>query len=323
MKLHRRTFLHLAAGAAALLAHLRVSWAESYPTRQVRIIVGFPAGSGPDVVARLMGQWLSERLGQPFVIDNRPGVGGNIGTEVVVRAPPDGYTLLFVVAANAWDAALYANLNYNFMRDIALVAAIDATPFVMEVNPSFPGKTVPEFIAYAKANPGKINMATAGIGSGPHVYGALFSMMAGVDLVPVHYRGNPLPDLLGGQVQVFFGPIPASVGYIRAEKLRALAVTSASRSEALPDIPTIGDFVPGYEATGWVGIGAPKSTPEEIVEKLNAEINAILKDPKVIAQLVNLGAVATPMSPADFEKLLAHQTEKWGNVIKFAGIKVE
>ena len=323
MNLHRRTLLHLAAGAAALPAALRVSWAESYPTRQVRIIVGFPAGSGPDVVARLMGQWLSERLGQPFVIDNRPGVGGNIGTEVVVRAPPDGYTLLFVVAANAWDAALYANLNYNFMRDIALVAAIDATPFVMEVNPSFPAKTVPEFIAYAKANPGKINMATAGIGSGPHVYGALFSMMAGVDLVPVHYRGNPLPDLLGGQVQVFFGPIPASIGYIRAEKLRALAVTGASRSEALPDIPTIGDFVPGYEATGWVGIGAPKSTPAEIVEKLNAEINAILKDPKVIAQLVNLGAVATPMSPADFEKLLAHETEKWGKVIKFAGIKVE
>jgi tripartite-type tricarboxylate transporter receptor subunit TctC len=322
MKLHRRTLLHLAAGAA-LPATLHVSWAESYPTRQVRIIVGFPAGSGPDVVARLMGQWLSERLGQPVVIDNRPGVGGNIGTEVVVRAPPDGYTLLFVVAANAWDAALYANLNYNFMRDIALVAAIDATPFVMEVYPSFPAKTVPEFIAYAKANPGKINMATAGIGSGPHVYGALFNMMAGVDLVPVHYRGNPLPDLLGGQVQVFFGPIPSSIGYIRAEKLRALAVTGASRSEALPDIPTIGDFVPGYEATGWVGIGAPKSTPAEIVEKLNTEINAILKDPKVIAQLVNLGAVATPMSPADFEKLLAHETEKWGNVIKFAGIKLE
>ena len=323
MKLHRRTFLHLAVGAAALTAALRVSWAENYPTRQVRIIVGFPAGSGPDVVARLMGQWLSERLGQPFVIDNRPGVGGNIGTEVVVRAPPDGYTLLFVVAANAWDAALYANLNYNFMRDIALVAAIDATPFVMEVNPSFPAKTVPEFIAYAKANPGKINMATAGIGSGPHVYGALFSMMAGVDLVPVHYRGNPLPDLLAGQVQLFFGPIPASIGYIRADKLRALAVTGASRSEALPDIPTIGDFVPGYEATGWVGIGAPKSTPAEIVEKLNTEINAILKDPKVIAQLVNLGAVATPMSPADFEKLLAHETEKWGKVIEFARIKVE
>ena len=323
MNPYRRTFLCLAASAAALPALLRIAWAENYPTRQVRIIVGFPAGSGPDVVARLMGQWLSERLGQPFVIDNRPGVGGNIGAEVVVRAPPDGYTLLFVVAANAWDAMLYANLNYNFIRDIAPVAAIDATPFVMEVNPTFPAKTVPEFIAYAKANPGKINMATAGIGSGPHVYGALFSMMAGVDLVPVHYRGNPLPDLLGGQVQAFFGPIPSSIGYIRADKLRALAVTSATRSEALPDIPTVGDFVPGYEATGWVGIGAPRSTPAEIINELNTEINAILADPKVKAQLINLGAVATPMSPAGFKKLLADETEKWGKVIKFAGIKVE
>ena len=323
MKLPRRKFLYLAAGSAAMQTVSRIAWAESYPTRQVRIIVGFPAGSGPDIVARLMGQWLSKRLGQPFVIDNRPGVGGNIGTEVVVRASPDGYTLLFVVAANAWDAELYANLNYNFIRDIAPVAAIDATPFVMEVNPSFPAKTVPEFIAYAKVNPGTINMATAGIGSGPHVYGALFNMMAGVDLVPVHYRGNPLPDLLGGQVQVFFGPIPASIGYIRTDQLRALAVTSATRSEALPDIPTVGDFVPGYEATGWVGIGAPKSTPAEIVDKLNTEINAILTDPKVKVQLVNLGAVATPMSPADFEKLLAHETEKWGKVIKFAGIKVQ
>src|SRR5579862_1362664 len=324
MKLpHRRQFLHLATGAAALPAASRVASADNYPTRPVRIVVGFPPGSGPDIVARLMGQWLSERLGQPFVIDNRPGAGGNIGTEVVVHAPADGYTLLFVVAANAWDGTLYANLGYDFSRDIAPVATIDVTPFVMEVTPSFPAKTVSEFIAYAKSNPGKINMATAGIGSGPHVYGALFNMMAAVDLVPVHYRGNPLPDLLAGQVLVFFGPIPASIGYIRADKLRALAVTSVTRAEALPDIPTVAEFVPGYEATGWVGIGAPASTPLEIINKLNSDINAILTDPKVKEQLVKLGAVAMPMSPAGFGKLLADETEKWGKVIKFAGIKVE
>src|SRR5579862_7482578 len=256
MNMCRRNFLYLAAGAAMLPVLPRSAGADTYPSRPVHLLVGFTAGSTTDTLGRLIGQWLSERLGQPFVIDNRPGAGGNIGTEVVVHAPADGYTLLFVVAANAWDGTLYANLGYDFSRDIAPVATIDVTPFVMEVTPSFPAKTVSEFIAYAKANPGKINMATAGIGSGPHVYGALFNMMAAVDLVPVHYRGNPLPDLLAGQVLVFFGPIPASIGYIRADKLRALAVTSVTRAEALPDIPTVAEFVPGYEATGWVGIGA-------------------------------------------------------------------
>jgi tripartite-type tricarboxylate transporter receptor subunit TctC len=323
MKLPRRKFLHLAVGTAALPAVSRFAWAQSYPARPVHVIVGFPAGSGPDIVARLMGQSLSERLGQPFVIENRTGAGGNIGTEAVVRATPDGYTLLFVTAGNAWTTSLYDKLNFDFIRDIAPVATIDATPFVMEVNPSFSAKTIAEFITYAKANPGKINMATAGIGSGPHIYGALFNMMAGVDLVPVHYRGNPLPDLLGGQVQVYFGPIPASIGYIRTDKLRALAVTSAMRSEALPDIPTVGDFVPGYEASGWVGIGAHKNTPAEIVDKLNKDISAILADPMMKARLADLGAVPMPMTPAEFEKLIADETDKWAKVIRAANIKAE
>jgi tripartite-type tricarboxylate transporter receptor subunit TctC len=279
MKLPRRKFLQLAAGAAALPALSRISWAQAYPTRPVRMIVGFPAGSAPDIIARLVGQGLSERLGQQFVIENRPGAGSDIGTEVVVRAPPDGYTLLMVVATNAINATLYANLNFNLIRDIAPVASIAGTSYGMLVNPSFPAKVVPEFIAYAKANPGKINMASAGTGSGPHVVGELFKMMAGVDLVHVPYRGSYWADLLGGQVQVAFAPIPSSTGYIQAGTLRALAVTSATRLDAMPDLPTVREFVPGYEAIGWYGVGAPKSTPTEIIDKLNNEINAVLANP--------------------------------------------
>ena len=291
MKLPRRKFLHLAAGAAALPAVSRVAWAQAYPTRPVRIIVGLPPGGATDIVARLIGQWLSERLGQPFVIENRPGAGTNIGTEAVVRAPPDGYTLLLVGRRNAINATLYDKLNFNFIRDIAPVAGIIRVPLVMVVNPSVPAKTVPEFIAYAKANPGKINMASAGIGTPGHVAGELFKMMAGVDMVHVPYRGAApaLTDLLGGQVQVMFGTTVSSIEHIRAGKLRALAVTTATRSEALPDIPTVGEFVPGYEASAVFGIGAPRNTPAEIVDKLNKEINAALADPKIKARLADLG----------------------------------
>ena len=282
MKLPRRQFLHLAAGAAALPAVSRIAWAQAYPTRPVRIIVGFAAGGAADIIARLIGQWLSERLGQPFVIENRPGAGSNIATEAVVRAPPDGYTLLLVGTANAINATLYDKLNFNFIRDIAPVAGIIRVPNVMVVNPSVPAKTVPEFIAYAKANPGKINMASGGIGTAAHVSGELFKMMAGVDMVHVPYRGAApaLTDLLGGQVQVMFASMPSSIEHIRAGKLRALAVTTATRSEALPDIPTVGEFVPGYEASAWYGVGAPKDTPAEIVDKLNKEINAASPIPR-------------------------------------------
>jgi tripartite-type tricarboxylate transporter receptor subunit TctC len=289
----------------------------------VRIIVGFTPGGTTDISARLMGRWLSERLGQPFVIDNRPGAGSNIGTEAVVNAPPDGYTLLQISASNAINATLYEKANFNFIRDIEPVAGIMRVPGVMVVNPSFPAKTAPEFIAYAKANPGKLNMGSGGNGSSPHVSGELFKMMAGVDLVHVLYRGGlpALVDLLAGQVQVIFSPVPESIEFIRAGKLRPLAVTTATRSEVLPEIPTLGDFVPGYETSGWYGVGVPSNTPAEIVEKLNREINEALADPAMKARLADLGGTMLPGSPADFGKLIADETEKWAKVIKFAGIK--
>jgi tripartite-type tricarboxylate transporter receptor subunit TctC len=326
MKLpHRRQFLHLAAGAAALPAVSRLARAQDYPTRPVRILVGFAPGGGVDIMARLIGQWLSERLGQPFVIENRPVAGTNITTQVVVSAPPDGYTLLLVNAANAINATFYGNLNFNFLRDIAPVAGIMRVPSVMVVNPSVPAKTIPEFIAYAKANPGKINMASGGIGGPSHVSGELFNMMAGVSMVHVPYRGAgpALVDLLGGQVQVLFNSPPASIEYIKAGALRALAVTTATRAEALPDIPTVGEFVPGYEASQWYGVGVPKDTPTEIVDKLNKEINAGLADAKMKVRLADLGGTVLAGSPADFAKLIADETEKWGNVIRALNIKAE
>jgi tripartite-type tricarboxylate transporter receptor subunit TctC len=325
VKLPRRTFLHLAAGAAALPAVSRFAWAQAYPTRPVRIVVGLAPGGTNDFVARLMGQWLSERLGQQFVIENRPGAGGNIGTEAVVRAPADGYTLLLVGAWSAFNATLYAKLNYNFIRDIAPVASIGRVPLVMVVNPSVPAKTVPEFIAFAKANPGKISMASAGNGTTPHVAGELFKMMAGVDLIHVPYRGNgpAITDLLGGQVQVLFAGAPESIEHIRAGRLRPLAVTDTTRLEVLSDIPTVAEFVPGYEASAWFGVGAPRNTPAEIIHSLNKEINAALADPNMKARLADLGGTVLAGSPADFGKLIAEETEKWGKVIRAANIKPE
>jgi len=325
MKLPRRNFLHLTAGAAALPALPWFALAQAYPVGPVRIIVPYaPAGVG-DITARLVGQWLLEQFGQTFVIENRPGAGANIGTEVVVHAAADGYTLLFVSPANAINATLYANLRFNFIRDITPVASISRGANVMVVHPSFPAKTVPEFIAYAKANPGKVSMASAGNGSAPHICGELFKMMAGVDMVHVPYRGGgpALTDLLGGQVQVYFATTASSVEYIRAGRLRALAVTTATRSEALPDTPTMSEFIPGYEASGFYGLAAPKNTPAEIVDKLNNEINAALADPKMKAQLAEFGGVPMPMTPADFGRLIADETEKWAKVIKFAGIKAD
>jgi tripartite-type tricarboxylate transporter receptor subunit TctC len=315
--------LHLAAGAAALPVMSRAAGAQAYPSRPVRLIVGFAPAGGTDITARLIGQWLSERLGQQFVIENRPGAASNIGTEVVVNALPDGYTLLLATFVNAVNATLYDKLNFNFIRDIAPVASIDRQPFAIEVHPSVPVKTVPEFIAYAKANPGRINMASAGPGSGNHVAGELFKMMTGVNLVHVPYRGAgpALVDLLGGQVQVMFASMSSSIEYVRAGKLRALAVTIATRSPVLPDLPTVAEFVPGYEFSFWTGVGAPRNTPAEIVDKLNTEINAALADPKMKARLAEWGATALPGSPADFGKLVAEETEKWGKVVKFAGIK--
>jgi tripartite-type tricarboxylate transporter receptor subunit TctC len=323
MKLPRRKLLHLAAGAAALSAVSRIARAQTYPDRPVRIIVGFPAGSSSDIVARLIGQWLSERLGQQFIVDNRAGASGNIGTELAAKAPPDGYTLLFAVSSNAINAALYEKLNFDFIRDIAPVASVDRVPLVMEINPLVPAKTVPEFIAYAKVNPGKINMASGGNGSPQHVAGELFKMMTGVDMVHVPYKGAApaLTDLLGGQVQVMFDVILASIGFIRAAKLRPLAVTGLTRSAALPDIPTMDDFVPGYEASVWHGIGAPANIAPEIINKLNTEINAGLADPKMKARLADLGAVPMPMTPAEFRKVIADDTEKWAKVIRFSGAK--
>ena len=325
MKLPRRKFLHLAASAAALPAAARVARAQVYPTRPVRIVVPFAPGGSTDIIARLIGQWLSERLGQPFVIENRPGAGSNIGTEVVVKAPPDGYTLLLVGASSAINATLYEKLNFNFLRDITSVAGIISIPFIMAVNPSVPAKTVSEFIAYAKVNPSKVNMGSGGNGTAGHLSGELFKMMAGVNMIHVPYRGEALAltDLLGGQVQVMFGTMPASIEYIRAGKLRPLAVTTASRLEALPDIPTVGEFVAGYEASGWQGLGAPKNTPADIVDKLNKEVNTGLVDPKFKARLADLGGIVLAGSPVDFGKFIADETEKWGKVIRAANIKAE
>jgi tripartite-type tricarboxylate transporter receptor subunit TctC len=325
MKLPRRQFLHLAAGAAVLPAMSRLACAQSYPTRPVRLIVPIAPGGAQDILARLMGQWLSERLGQPFIIDNRPGGGSNIGTEAVVRAPADGHTLLLIPPDSAINATLYDKLNFNFVRDIAPVAGIISLPLVMVVNPSVPAKTVPEFIAYAKANPGKINMASAGTGTGVHIAGELFKMMAGVDLVHVPYRGGgpAFTDLIAGQVQVMFPTTVGSIEYIRAGRLRALAVTTATRSDALLDIPTVAEFVPGYEATAWFGVGAPKNTPSQIIDKLNETINAGLADPKIKARLADLGGDVLALSPADFGRLIADETEKWGKVIRAANIKAD
>jgi tripartite-type tricarboxylate transporter receptor subunit TctC len=325
MKPHRRKFLQLAAGAAALPAMSRIVRAQNYPTRPVRIIVPVAAASANDILARLIGQWLSERLGQSFVVENRPGGGTKIGTEAVVRAPSDGHTLLAMGLTNAVNASLYDKLNYNFIRDIVPVAGLIRVPNVMVVNLSVPAKTVPEFIAYAKSNPGKINMASSGNGSSPHVFGELFKMMSGVDIVHVPYRGAgpALTDLLGGQVQVMFATTPSLIEYIKADRLRALAVTTSLRLEVLPDIPTVDEFLPGYEASAWYGIGAPKNTPNDIIDKLNREINAALADPKMKARLADLGGTSLPGSPADFGKLVADETKKWAKVIRAANIKAE
>jgi tripartite-type tricarboxylate transporter receptor subunit TctC len=323
MKLPRRHFLFLPAAAATLLTGTRIARAQAYPMRPLRLIIGYPPGGSADITARLIGQWLSERLGQPFIIESRPGASTNIATEAVVRAPSDGYTLLLVAPANAINATLYEKLNFDFIRDITPVAGLIRFPNVMQVNPSVPAKTVPEFIAYAKANPGKLNMASAGNGSTTHVSGELFKMMTGVNMVHVPYRGAApaLTDLISGQVQVTFENPLASIEFIRAGKLRALAVTTATRSEVLPDLPTVGDFVPGYDASAWYGIGAPKGTPGEIINKLNNEINTILTDPKSKARLADLGASVIPGSPSDFGKLIADETDKWAKVVKFSGAK--
>jgi tripartite-type tricarboxylate transporter receptor subunit TctC len=323
MKLPRRNFLHLAAGAAALSAVSHIAWAQTYPTRPVRIVVGFPPGGGADITARLIGQWLSERLGQPFIIENRPGAGSNIATEAVVRAPADGYTLLMVGTFNAVNATLYDKLNFNFIRDVAPVATLYYVPNVMAVHPSFPAKTILEFIAYSKSNPGKVNMGSGTTGASMHMSGELFKIMAGIDMVPVPYRGAgpALTDLLAGQVQVSFPTMPASIEHIRTGKLRALAVTTAKRSDALPGIPTVGEFLPGYESSAWYGVAAPKNTPAEIIDKLNKEINASLADPKIKARLADFGGTPLVGTPAEFGKLIADETEKWGKVVRAANIK--
>jgi tripartite-type tricarboxylate transporter receptor subunit TctC len=325
MKFPRRRFLHLVAGAAALPAASRVACAQAYPNRPVRIVVGYAAGGSADIVARLIGQSLSERLGQQFIVENRLGAATNIATEAVVRAPPDGYTLLLVTPANAINATLYEKLNYNFIRDVAPVASIDREPSVMVVNSSFPAKTIPEFIAYAEDNPGKVNMASPGIGSISHIAGELFKAMTGVNMIHVPYRGGApaTTDLLGGQVQVYFATLPVAGEYIKAGKLRALGVSSATRVEVLPDVPTMGEFVPGYDANSWYGVVAPKNTPVEIIDRLNREINMSLADPGLRARLADQGTMVFTGSPADFGKFIADETEKWAKVIKLAGIKPE
>jgi tripartite-type tricarboxylate transporter receptor subunit TctC len=325
MKLPRRNFLHLVAGAAALPAVSCVAWAQAYPSRPLRIIVPFSAGGPFDIVVRPMAQWLADRLGQQFVIDNRPGAGGNIGTEAVVRAPADGYTLLMAGTFNAINATLYDKLNHDFIRDIAPVASLTRQPNAIVVNPSFPAKTFPEFIAYAKANPGKISFATGGVGSSPHVSGELLKTMAGINMMHVPYRGVPpaITDLMAGQVHVVFTAPLSVMELLRAGKLRALAITSATRSEALPDVPTVSEFVSGYEATAWFGIGAPGKTPTEIVDKLNKEFNAALADPRMKAGIADLGGSPSPMTPVEFSKFIAAETEKWGKVIRAANIKPE
>jgi tripartite-type tricarboxylate transporter receptor subunit TctC len=322
----RRRVLSLAAGAAALPALSRITWAQTYPTRPVRIIVPFAPGGGSDIYARLLGQWLSERLAQPFIIENRPGAGGNVGAEAAARAPADGYTLLLVTAAIAINATLYDKLTFNFIRDMAPVASIDREPEIMMVNPSGPARTVPEFIAYAKANPGKINMASAGTGQLSHLSGELFKLITGANMVHVPYSRGAAPavaDLLGGQVQVMFNAISSSIAFIRTGRLRALAVTTAMRAETLPDVPTMADFLPGYEASQWIGVCAPRKTPAEIIDKLNKEANAALADPKMKARVAELGGTVFPTSPAEFGKFIADETEKWAKVIRAAGIKAE
>jgi tripartite-type tricarboxylate transporter receptor subunit TctC len=321
--LPRRQFLQFGAAAMAATASSPVAWAQSYPTRPVHIIVGWPAGGGADIVARLLGQWLSERLGQPFVVENRVGAATNIATETVIRSPADGYTLLFATAANASNATFYEKLNFNFISDIVPIASIVDSPLVMLVNPSFPAKTVPDFIAYAKANSGKVNMASAGSGNPNHLAGELFKMMTRVDMLHVPYRGDApaITDLIGGRVQVYFGTMGSSIEYIRAGKLRPLAVTTATRSEVLPDIPTVGDFLPGFEASAWQGLVAPKNTPGEIANLLNKLINTALVDPTIKVRFAELGLIVLTGSPAEFAKLIADDTAKWAKVIKFAGIK--
>jgi tripartite-type tricarboxylate transporter receptor subunit TctC len=323
MEVARRQFLHLVACTASLLGATRTAAAQTYPARPVRLIEGFGAGGTPDIVARLIGQWLSEHLGQSFVVENRTGAGGTIGTEAVVRAPADGYTLLVVTTANAVDASFYDKLNYNFIRDTTPVASVMRTPFVMEVNPSFPAKSVAEFIAYAKANPRRLNMASAGNGTSTHLTGELFKMMSGVDMVHVAYRSGPqaITDLIGGQVQVYFGPMPASIEFIRSGGLRALAVTTATRSEVLPDVPSLAEFVPGYETSYWVGLAAPKDTPAAIIERLNDAINAGLADAGMQGRLAQLGASAFAGSPAEFGRFIGEETEKWAKVVKFSGAR--
>jgi tripartite-type tricarboxylate transporter receptor subunit TctC len=323
MRLARRKFLHVAAGTAALPAWARLARAQAYPSRPVHIVVGFPPGLATDIAARLVAQSLSRRLGQQFVVDNRPGAGGNIAAETVVRASADGHTLLGSSVANTVNVTLYRNLNFNFIRDLTPVALIDRVPNVVVVNPSVPAATLPEFIAYAKANPGKINYASAGNGSASNTTGELFKMMTGVDLLHVPYRASFITDLLGGQVQVSFGPMPLTIGYVRNGQLRALGVTSAARSAALPDVPTVAEFVPGYEATAWHGIAAPKNTPADIVQRLNEAINAGLADPAVQAKFANLGSETAPVTPPEFAAFIRAETEKWAKVIAFAGLRAE
>ena len=324
MTFHRRKFLSLAGAAVALPAVSRLARAQGYPTRQIRLIIGYPPGGSADITARLMSQWLGERLGQPVIVESRPGGGTNIATEAVINAPPDGYTLLLVAPANAINATLYEKLNHNFLRDIEPVAGLIRFPNVVVVNPSVPVKTIPELIEYAKANPGKLNMASSGNGSTIHMSGELFKMMTGVNMIHVPYRGGALAltDMVGGQVQVMFDNIPTAMEFVRSGKLRGLAVTGAARSETLPDLPLVADFLPGYEATSWYGLGAPKGTPTDIIQKLNAEVQAILADSKTKARFAELGAIMLPGTAAEFGKLIADETEKWGKVVKFSGAKV-
>jgi tripartite-type tricarboxylate transporter receptor subunit TctC len=323
MTFGRRKFLHLAAAAAAFPAASRLALADTYPSRPVRLLIGFSAGSASDVIARLMAQWLSEHLGQPVVAENRPGAATNLAAENVVNAAADGYTLLLATSTNAVNATLYQNLKFNFAADIAPVALIDLVPYVLEITPSLPVKTLAEFIAYAKANPGKINMASNGVGSGPHVAGELFKMMAGVDLVHVPYTGNPYADLIAGQVQSMFSPIPASIGYVRGGQLRPLAVGTTQRIGILPDVPTVAEVLPGYDASGWHGIGAPKNTPPDVIAAVNKTVNAGLADAAFKQKLADLGGIAAPMTPQGFGKFIADETEKWAKVNKFANIKAE
>jgi len=323
MKFPRRHFLGLVAGAAALPIAPCAAWALDYPTRTVRVIVGFPAGIGPDITGRLMSQWLSDHLGQQFIVDNRPGASSNIGTEPAAKATPDGHTLLVTVSTNAINATFYKNLAFDFVKNLTPIGFIGATPFVMVVPPSFPAKTIQEFIAYAKANPGKINMASQGVGTSPHVAGEMLMMLSDIKLVHVPYRTNLTPDLLSGQVHLYFSPLPQVIQFVRDGKLRALAVTSARRTEALPDVPALAELIPGYEASGWYGMSAPAGTPAEIIAKLNKEMNAGLADPAVKGKLVAIGVEPKPMTPDEFRKFIADEIDKWAKVVKFANIKAD